>query len=41
MVAQKKNNTKKAIASYQQLLKEYPKSTAAKLAQPRLASLTK
>ncbi len=41
MVAQKKNNTKKAIASYQLLLKEYPKSTAAKLAQPRLASLTK
>jgi tol-pal system protein YbgF len=41
MVAQKKNNTQKAIASYQQLLKEYPKSTAAKLAQPRLASLTK
>jgi len=41
MVAQKINNTQKAIASYQQLLKEYPKSTAAKLAQPRLASLTK
>jgi tol-pal system protein YbgF len=41
MVAQKKNNTQKAMESYQQLLKEYPKSTAAKLAQPRLASLTK
>jgi len=41
MVAQKKNNAKKAIASYQQLIKEYPKSTAAKLAEPRLASLTK
>jgi tol-pal system protein YbgF len=40
MVAQKQNNVKKAIASYQQLLKEYPKSTAAKLAKPRLASLT-
>lgn len=40
MVAQKQNDVKKAIASYQQLLKEYPKSTAAKLAKPRLASLT-
>ena len=41
MVAQKQKNTKKAIASYQQLLKEYPGSTAAKLAKPRLASLVK
>ena len=41
MVAQKQNDAKKAIATYQQLLKEYPKSTAAKLAKPRLASLTK
>jgi tol-pal system protein YbgF len=40
MVAQKQNYAKKAIASYKQLLKEYPKSTAAKLAKPRLASLT-
>jgi tol-pal system protein YbgF len=40
MVAQKQKNDKKAIATYQQLLKEYPKSTAAKLAKPRLASLT-
>jgi tol-pal system protein YbgF len=40
MVAQKQSNVKQAIASYQQLLKEYPKSTAAKLAKPRLASLT-
>jgi tol-pal system protein YbgF len=39
MVAQKQNNSKKAIATYQQLLKEYPESTAAKLAKPRLASL--
>ncbi|WP_019029813.1 tol-pal system protein YbgF [Colwellia piezophila] len=41
MVAQKLNDNKKAIASYQQLLKEYPESTAAKLAKPRLDSLTK
>ena len=41
MVAQKQNDAKKAIATYQQLLTEYPKSTAAKLAKPRLASLTK
>lgn len=41
MVAQKQNNEKKAIASYQQLLKEYPESTAAKLAEPRLAILVK
>jgi len=41
MVAQKQEDTKTAIASYQQLLKEYPESTAAKLAKPRLASLLK
>ncbi|NQY50155.1 MAG: tol-pal system protein YbgF [Colwellia sp.] len=41
MVAQKQKDNKKAIARYQQLLKEYPESTAAKLAKPRLASLTK
>ncbi|KGJ95116.1 tol-pal system protein YbgF [Colwellia psychrerythraea] len=41
MVAQKQKDNKKAIASYQQLLKEYPESTAAKLAKPRLASLIK
>ncbi|PKI16815.1 tol-pal system protein YbgF [Colwellia sp. 12G3] len=40
MVAQKQNDVKKSIATYQQLLKEYPESTAAKLAKPRLASLT-
>ena len=39
MVAQKQKNTKQAIATYQQLVKEYPDSTAAKLAKPRLASL--
>ena len=41
MVAQKQNDAKKAIATYQQLLKEYPDSTAAKLGKPRLASLSK
>jgi len=41
MVAQKQKETKTAIASYQQLLKEYPESTAAKLAKPRLANLLK
>lgn len=39
MVAQKQKDTKKTIAIYQQLLKEYPESTAAKLAKPRLAAL--
>jgi len=39
IVAQKQKDTKKAIAIYQQLLKEYPQSTAAKLAKPRLAAL--
>ncbi|ALO35209.1 tol-pal system protein YbgF [Colwellia sp. MT41] len=40
IVAQKQKDNKKAIARYQQLLVEYPESTAAKLAKPRLASLT-
>ena len=40
MVAQKQGDNKKAIASYQDLLTQYPDSTAAKLAKPRLASLT-
>lgn len=39
MVAQKQNNTLKAKNTYQQLLEEYPDSTAAKLAKPRLATL--
>jgi len=39
MIAQKQNKTKKAIDTYQQLLKEYPDSTSAKLGKPRLASL--
>jgi tol-pal system protein YbgF len=39
MVAQKQDNITKAKATYQQLLTEYPQSTAAKLAKPRLASL--
>ncbi len=41
MVSQKQNNTQNAINLYRQLLKEYPKSTSAKLAKPRLDSLTK
>lgn len=40
MIAQKQNNSQKAITIYQQLLKEYPDSTAGKLAKPRLSSLT-
>lgn len=40
MVAQKQGNNKQAIESYQSLLTQYPDSTAAKLAKPRLASLT-
>jgi tol-pal system protein YbgF len=39
MVAQKQNNKVKAISLYQQLIKEYPDSTAAQLASPRLNSL--
>ncbi|TYK64533.1 tol-pal system protein YbgF [Colwellia echini] len=41
MVAEKQKDNQKAITTYQQLLKEYPTSTAATLAKPRLASLTK
>jgi tol-pal system protein YbgF len=41
MVAQKQTDSKMAVATYQQLLKEYPESTAAKLAKPRLATLLK
>ena len=41
MVAQKQNDNKAAIALYGQLLKEYPDSTSAKLAKPRLTSLRK
>lgn len=39
MLAQKQNDNKAAEALYLQLLKEYPDSTSAKLAQPRLNSL--
>lgn len=39
MVAQKLTDTKKAIVLYRQLVKEYPESTSAKLASPRLESL--
>lgn len=41
MVAQQGNDNKSAIALYRQLLKEYPDSTSAKLAKPRLTSLEK
>jgi len=39
MVEQKQNNANKAISLYQLLIKEYPNSSAAKLAQPRLSNL--
>lgn len=39
MVAQKQSNNSKAISVYQQLISEYPSSTAAQLAQPRLSSI--
>ena len=39
MVEQKENNPAKAITIYQKLITEYPNSSAAKLAQPRLNSL--
>ncbi|WDE07237.1 tol-pal system protein YbgF [Thalassomonas viridans] len=39
MVAQKQNNKSRAVVLYRQLIEEYPGSTAAKLAQPRLDSL--
>jgi tol-pal system protein YbgF len=38
-VEQKQNNKARAVNLYQQLIKEYPNSSAAKLAQPRLTSL--
>ncbi|NQY89013.1 MAG: tol-pal system protein YbgF [Colwellia sp.] len=39
MVAQQQKNTVKAVKLYRQLLSEYPSSTSAKLAKPRLESL--
>lgn len=39
MVAQKQKNNSRAVVLYRQLIKEYPNSTAAQLAQPRLDSL--
>ncbi|REL24353.1 tol-pal system protein YbgF [Thalassotalea euphylliae] len=39
MVAQKQGQNAKAVAMYQQLIAQYPDSTAAQLAQPRLQSL--
>ena len=39
MVAQKQGQTAKAISTYTQLISEYPSSTAAQLAQPRLSGL--
>ncbi len=39
MVAQQQNNTVKAVNLYRQLLSEYPDSTSAQLAKPRLDSL--
>jgi len=39
MVAQKQNNLAKAKQLYQQVMSEYPDSSAAKLAGPRLSSL--
>jgi len=39
MVAQQKKNVKKAIELYRQLLSEYPSSTSAQLAKPRLDNL--
>ena len=41
MIAQKQNNKDKAVKQYQLLLTEYPDSSAAKLAKPRLDSLSK
>ena len=41
MVSQRENKTQQAISLYRQLLKEYPNSTSAKLAKPRLDALTK
>lgn len=41
MVAQQQKNTIKAVKLYRQLLSEYPNSTSAQLAKPRLESLNK
>lgn len=41
MVAQQQQNTSKTIQLYRQLLSEYPESTSAQLAKPRLDSLLK
>ncbi len=41
MIAQKQNDTDKAIKQYQLLLTEYPDSSAATLAKPRLDTLSK
>lgn len=38
-VEQKQNNKSRAVSLYQQLVKEYPNSSAAKLAQPRLDAM--
>ncbi len=40
MVAQQQKNTNKAVQLYRQLLNEYPDSTSAQLAKPRLQKLT-
>lgn len=40
MVAQQQNNANKAVKLYRQLLSEYPDSTSAQLAKPRLDKLT-
>ena len=40
MVAQQQNNAEKAIQLYRQLINEYPNSTSAQLAKPRLENLT-
>lgn len=39
MVEQKLNNNSRAVALYRQLIEEYPSSSAAQLAQPRLSGL--
>ena len=40
MVAQQQNNSAKAVQLYRQLINEYPESTSAQLAKPRLENLT-
>jgi len=39
MVAQKQGQNARAVSLYEQLIQDYPESTAAQLAQPRLQSL--